>query len=68
MRTYKIDTFIPKSIRSGERYTTRFGGQPDWIAVPQWPVSLSWDDRPLKFIGQIRLNDFDSELKDLILV
>lgn len=68
MRTYKIDTFIPQSICSGERYTTRFGGQPDWIAAPQWPVSLPWDNRPLKFIGQIRLNDFDSELKDLILI
>ena len=34
MRTYKIDTFIPQGIRSGGRYTTRFGGQPDWIAAP----------------------------------
>ncbi len=68
MRTYKIDSFISQSKGSGERYTTRFGGQPDWIGTPQWPVSLTWDNRPLKFIGQIRLNDFNSELKDLILV
>ncbi len=34
MRTYKIDTFIPQGIRSGGRYTTRFGGQPDWIDAP----------------------------------
>lgn len=67
MKTYKIDTFIPQSIGSSERYATRFGGQPDWIAAPQWLVSLPWDSRPLKFIGQIRLNDFNSELKDLIL-
>ena len=65
MRSYKIDTFIPKS--SGEQYITRFGGQPDWIAFPQWPISLSWDKRPLKFIGQIRLNDFYRDLKDLTL-
>ncbi len=67
MRTYKIDTFISQNTGSCERYITRFGGQPDWIAAPQWPVSLPWDNRPLKFIGQIRLNDFDSKLKDLIL-
>ena len=65
MRTYKIDGFI--STRSDERYITRFGGQPDWIASPQWPVSLPWDNRPLKFIGQIRLNDFFEEMKDLTL-
>ena len=65
MRTYKIDTFISQS--SDEHYITRFGGQPDWIASPQWPVSLPWDNRPLKFIGQIRLNDFYRELKDLTL-
>lgn len=65
MRSYKIDTFISKS--SGEQYITRFGGQPDWIVFPQWPVSLPWDNRPLKFIGQIRLNDFYRELKDLTL-
>lgn len=67
MRTYKIDTFISQNRDSGERYITRFGGQPDWIAAPQWPVSIPWDNRPLKFIGQIRLNDFDSELNELIL-
>lgn len=65
MRTYKIDAFITKS--SDEHYITRFGGQPDWIASPQWPVSLPWDNRTLKFIGQIRLNDFYRELKDLTL-
>ncbi len=67
MKTYKIDTFISQSTGSVEQYTTRFGGQPDWIAAPQWPVSLAWDNRPLKFIGQIRLNDFNREWNDLIL-
>lgn len=67
MRTYKIDNYIAQSSDSGEQYITRFGGQPDWIAAPQWPVSLPWGNRPLKFIGQIRLNDFYRELKDITL-
>lgn len=65
MKTFKIETFISQS--SDERYITKFGGQPDWIAAPQWPVSLPWDSRPLKFIGQIRLNDFYNELEGLSL-
>ena len=55
MRTYKINDFTVKN--SNQHYITRFGGQPDWITSPQWPVSLSWDNRPLKFKGQVRLND-----------
>lgn len=65
MKSYKIDAFISQS--SDHRYITRFGGQPDWITAPQWPVSLQWDNRPLKFVGQIRLNDFFSELSDVTL-
>lgn len=65
MRAYKIDKFIPEN--EDKHFITKFGGQPDWIATPQWPVSLAWDRRPLKFIGQIRLNDFYSELTDLTL-
>ena len=65
MRAYKIDTFITAD--ENRNFMTKFGGQPDWITTPQWPISLAWDNRPLKFIGQIRLNDFYSELKDLTL-
>ena len=61
-KAYRIDSF---TVRDEEgSYITRFGGQPDWISEPQWPVSLAWADRPLKFIGQIRLNDFYKELQD----
>ncbi len=56
MKTYRIDIFIPHS--GDKHFITKFGGQPDWIERPQWPVSLAWDNRPLKFIGQIRMNDF----------
>lgn len=63
MRAYKIDNFISDS--GDARFITKFGGQPDWIADPQWPVSPAWNNRPLKFIGQIRLNDFYSELENL---
>lgn len=56
MKAYKIDNFISQS--DNEHYVTKFGGQPDWIASPQWPVSPAWDNRPLKFIGQVRLNDY----------
>lgn len=65
MRTYRIDTFI--TANGNNDFMTKFGGQPDWITSPQWPISLTWDNRPLKFIGQIRLNDFYSELRDLTL-
>lgn len=33
---------------------TKFGGQPVWLADPQWPISAAWD-RPMRFIGQIEL-------------
>ena len=38
--------------RAGE---TKFGGQPDWIAQPQWPLSRS-SGKPMRFICQIRLD------------
>ena len=66
MKAYKIDRFISQS--EDKHFITKFGGQPDWIEQPQWPVSLAWDNRPLKFIGQIRLNDFYYEPEKLSLV
>lgn len=66
MKAYKIDRFISQS--EDKHFITKFGGQPDWIERPQWPVSLAWDNRPLKFIGQIRLNDFYYEPEKLSLV
>ncbi|MER5639038.1 hypothetical protein ABT095_18985 [Kitasatospora sp. NPDC002227] len=34
--------------------TTKFGGQPVWLAGPQWPISAAWD-RPMRFVGQLEL-------------
>lgn len=65
MKAYKIDEFISQN--DDKPFITKFGGQPDWISDPQWPVSPAWDNRPLKFIGQIRLNDFYYELENLSL-
>lgn len=65
MKAYKINNFISEN--SEKHFITKFGGQPDWIASPQWPISTAWDNRPLKFVGQIRLNDFYGELENLTL-
>jgi uncharacterized protein YwqG len=34
---------------------TKFGGQPVWIAAPQWPLSRETGN-PMRFIGQIALD------------
>ena len=62
MKTYKIEQLISK--KEHTPFITKFGGQPDWIETPQWPVSPAWSGRPLKFMGQIRLNDFYARLKE----
>jgi hypothetical protein len=35
--------------------TTKFGGQPVWLTGPEWPISEAWDDRPMRFVGQIEV-------------
>lgn len=40
---------------TASEFQTRFGGQPDWLQDPQWPISAGWDGRPMMFICQIRL-------------
>ena len=35
---------------------TKFGGQPDWLEAPQWPISQELKS-PMRFIGQIALAD-----------
>lgn len=37
---------------------TRFGGQPDWLSQPQWPVSRSLA-KPMEFVGQLALHPDD---------
>ena len=34
---------------------TKFGGQPHWVAAPQWPLSRL-TEKPMQFIAQIRLD------------
>ena len=34
---------------------TKFGGQPNWISKPEWPVSKAANE-PMRFIGQIALD------------
>ena len=35
---------------------TKFGGQPNWLEEPQWPISMELDS-PMRFICQIKLTD-----------
>jgi len=37
---------------------TKFGGQPDWLEAPQWPVSRSLRT-PMEFVAQIALHPDD---------
>lgn len=37
------------------RPITKFGGQPIGIKESQWPISKSWNDRKMMFVGQILL-------------
>jgi uncharacterized protein YwqG len=39
-----------------EKGKTKFGGQPDWLAKPEWPISKT-TGRPMRFICQINLPD-----------
>lgn len=56
MKTYKIEQYNAQV--EDIHFQTKFGGQPDWISTPQWPVSEAWGKRPMKFIGQVRLDEF----------
>ncbi len=49
---YKIEAFkVQKPIAMLE---TKFGGQPNWISEPCWPLSKSLQ-KPMKFLGQFVL-------------
>lgn len=55
MNVMKI-SFDKEEVRSSlDKPTTKFGGQPDWIAVPQWPISKS-TGKPMEFICQIAID------------
>ena len=65
MKTYKIENFMQQV--KDTQFQTKFGGQPDWITEPQWPVSEAWGDRPMKFIGQVRLDEIYDDVETMTL-
>ncbi|MEV7011205.1 hypothetical protein [Streptosporangium sp. NPDC051022] len=46
--------FFRDSDAPEERFTTRIGGDPDWVGEAQWPLCARWDN-PMEFVGQFRL-------------
>lgn len=54
METKRILNFI--NYEPGDSPKTKFGGQPDWIDEPQWPISSELNG-PMRFIAQIKLTD-----------
>lgn len=53
-KAYEIIDFQRREIGNKE-FITKFGGQPDWVTIEDWPLSAGWDDRKMTFIGQIFL-------------
>lgn len=62
MKAFNIHNFSQQTAPTSLQ--TKFGGQPDWLDTPQWPVSLAWDNRPMKFIGQIRLDHIYDDIEN----
>ena len=57
LRTLHIGRLVPlaegESVRAGDGGpATRFGGQPDWLSEPEWPLAAG---RAQRFIAQVRL-------------
>ena len=52
----KSITKLIKSEYPVTEYITKFGGQPNWIEKPEWPLSSGWDNRPMMFMAQIALD------------
>jgi uncharacterized protein YwqG len=55
MPTKQVIDFIEAGVPITE-YSTKFGGQPNWIALPEWPLSKETGN-PMRFICQIALSD-----------
>lgn len=54
MAKKQVIEFVEGGAKPGKG-ETKFGGQPDWLAQPQWPLSRSTGN-PMRFICQIRLD------------
>jgi len=55
VKKYQITSFSRLEEKPAKP-VTKFGGQPDWLEEPQWPVSKHYKDRLMTFIGQIVLD------------
>ena len=55
MNVMKISFSKEDVSSSSDKPTTKFGGQPDWITVPQWPISKT-TGKPMEFICQIAID------------
>lgn len=42
------------TLDSAPKHETRFGGQPDWLEAPMWPIGRTLGE-PMRFLAQIRL-------------
>lgn len=58
MKSFEIK-FKNEKASTGE---TKFGGQPDWLNTPEWPISKT-TGRQMRFICQINLQDI--EIQDI---
>lgn len=54
MQIKKILEFV--TFENNTNLQTKFGGQPDWIDEPQWPISKELG-QPMRFIGQVNLGE-----------
>lgn len=54
MQLHRIIEFVEPTASSTIK--TKFGGQPDWIGQPQWPISAELG-KPMRFICQVHLGD-----------
>lgn len=55
-KRYSIEFF--EASKPISELATKFGGQPNWVGNPEWPLSKATNE-PMRFIGQIAL---DAEL------
>lgn len=58
MKSRRIEFIDAKA----SKLSTKFGGQPDWIDHPQWPLSKETGN-PMRFICQIDLSEFNTDAK-----
>ena len=70
--TYDMKSFeIEFKKGLADKGKTKFGGQPDWVTTPEWPVSKT-TGHPMRFVCQINLrdiglNDTEAELAYLFM-